>query len=76
MSNILQIDNEPCSLWIKIRTNSKCLFRVIAEDLKPNSKYADRTINVDGIREIYLSFPVTPKQLKISMHLDVKRKFY
>ena len=67
MAKIIDIDNEPCSIWIKINSGTKCQFRIIAEDLKPNSKYADRTINVDGIREIYLSFPVTPKKLKLSI---------
>ena len=43
------------------------MFRITASDKKPFSTYADRKIEVDGFRTIYLSLPVTPKQLKINV---------
>lgn len=67
MQQIVNIDNEKCSIYITIKAKRPCKFRVIAEDLKPNSKYADRTINVDSERTIYLSFPVSPKKIALSI---------
>lgn len=54
-------------LEVSIKCTGKCIFRVTASDKKPFSTYADRKIEVDGFRTIYLSFPVTPKQLKINV---------
>jgi hypothetical protein len=67
MQQIVNINNDKCSIYITIKTNRPCQFRVIAEDLKPNSKYADRTVNVDTERTIFLSFPVSPKKISLSV---------
>jgi hypothetical protein len=54
------------SLNVTIACNGSKKFRVWAEDYgKPNSKYGDREIVVDGTRTIYFSFPVSPKKLFI-----------
>jgi hypothetical protein len=64
MHQIYNSENRKFSLEITITCNGKKSFRVWAEDYgKKNSKYADRTIIVDGKRTIYFSFPVTPRQL-------------
>jgi hypothetical protein len=53
------------SLNVSIKCEGKCRFRVIASDFNVNSKYADRTIVVDGFRMIYLSFPTSPEKIKV-----------
>jgi hypothetical protein len=64
MHKIIDTDNRSFSLNITITCQGKKTFRVWAEDYgKKNSKYADRTIVVDGSRTIYFSFPVSPKQI-------------
>lgn len=65
MEQIWESENRAFRLNVDIKCKGKCKFRVVAEDLKPNSKYADRSITVDNYRSIYLSFPVTPKQLRL-----------
>jgi hypothetical protein len=65
MVQVWETENRALSLSVDIKCEGKCRFRVVASDSKPNSKYADRTIDVDGFRNIFLSFPVTPKALKI-----------
>jgi hypothetical protein len=66
MHEIYQSNNRKFSLNVTITCSGKKTFRVWAEDYgKKFSKYADRTIIVDGSRVIYLSFPVSPKQLFI-----------
>lgn len=67
MEQIWDTANRELRLDVDIACKGKATFRVIACDLKPNSTYADRTIEVDNKRSIYLSFPVTPKQLKIKV---------
>ena len=67
MTTIIDIDNDRCAIWLHIKTKTPCKFHVVAEDLQPNSKYADRTIQVDKERSIYLSFPVSPKKIKLSV---------
>jgi len=67
MQEIIDINNEACSLWVTINSKQKCKYRVLAEDLHPQSKYADRVINVYGERQIYLSFPVSPKKIKLTV---------
>lgn len=58
--------NREMKLNVVINCNGTKTFRIVAQESgKKNSKYADRIINVDGTREIYLSFPVTPKSLLI-----------
>lgn len=54
------------SLYITIECSGTKRFRVWAEYNKPNSIYADRMVNVEGKRTIYLSFPVTPDNLLIN----------
>ena len=66
MHEIYQSNNRKFSLNVTITCSGKKTFRVWAEDYgKKYSKYADRTIIVDSNRVIYLSFPVSPKQLFI-----------
>lgn len=67
MEQVWETDNRGLSLSVDIKCEGKCQFRVVATDSKPRSKYADRTIEVDGFRNIFLSFPVTPKTLKIKV---------
>lgn len=67
MRQLYAIDNQKCSIYITISAKTPSRFRVCAEDTKPNSKYADRTIDVSGERTIYLSFPVSPKQIILTV---------
>jgi len=61
-------DNRKFALNITIECKGKRKFRAWAEELqKPNSRYADREITVDGKRTIYFSFPVSPKMLFIGV---------
>jgi len=53
------------SLDVSIKCDGVCRFRVVASDFQKNSKYADRTIEVDGYRSIYLSFPTSPREMRI-----------
>lgn len=63
---VIETGNAKMSLHITIKCNGKKTFRVWAEDYgKPNSRYADRTITVEGERTIYFSFPVSPRSLFI-----------
>lgn len=56
------------SLHITIKCDGSKKFRVWAEEEgKPNSKYADREIIVDGERTIYFSFPISPETLFIGV---------
>jgi hypothetical protein len=66
-------NNDKMCLFIKIKCNGTRNFRVYAEDYgKKNSKYAVRDIIVQGEREIYFSFPVSPKTLLIGCN-DISR---
>ena len=66
MHQILDTDNEAMCLHCTITCKGKKKFRVWAEDYgKKFSKYADRIIEVDGKRTIFLSFPVSPRNLFI-----------
>ena len=67
MEQIWDTENRAMRLEVSIKCTGKCMFRVTASDLKPFSNYADRKIEVDGYRTIYLSLPVTPKKLKINI---------
>lgn len=73
-SKIYDSDNRDFCLYLTITITDKSpvkRFRVWAEDRgRVNSKYADREIEVcdqngKGVRKIYFSFPVSPKQLFI-----------
>jgi hypothetical protein len=65
MEQFWETENRALCLTVDIKCEGKCLFRVVATDSKPKSKYADRTIEVDGFRTVYLSFPVSPKKIKV-----------
>lgn len=66
MYKIWETNNEDMSLHVTISCNGKKRFRLWAENYgKKNSKYADRVIEVDGKRTVFLSFPITPKNLFI-----------
>ena len=65
MEQICETENNALSLVVAIKCTGKCRFRVIASALEVNSKYADRTIEVSGFREIYLSFPTSPDKVKV-----------
>jgi len=58
--------NKKFSILVNITCPTKKKIRVWAEENgKPNSKYVDREIIVDGQRSIYFSFPLSPKTLFI-----------
>jgi hypothetical protein len=59
-------NNRKFSIIVNITCPKSKKIRLWAEDLgKPNSKYVDREILVEGKRSIYFSFPVSPKTLFI-----------
>lgn len=59
-------ENEKMCLYITVKCKGTKTFRIWAEDFgKRNSKYADREIVVNGERQIYFSFPVSPRKLFI-----------
>jgi len=64
MHQIWDTQNQPMSINVTIECKGKKSFRVWCEDYgKKNSKYADRVIEVEGKRTIYLSLPVTTRQM-------------
>ena len=67
MTKTYDINNKQCSLHISITTNKPNKFLVCASDMKPNSFYAMRTIDVDKSRTIHINFPVSPKKVKIDV---------
>jgi len=72
-------NNRKFRLYIKIKSKTPKKFRVWAEDYgKKNSCYAERQIQVDKEREIYLSFPISPKELFVGVLNvnDIKDKDY
>jgi len=61
-------NNNKFQLNITITCSGEKKFRVWAEEFqKPNSKYGDREIVVNGTRTIYFPFPVSPKMLFIGV---------
>ena len=59
-------NNRKFSIIVNITCPTSKKIRVWAEDFgKPNSKYVDREILVEGKRSIYFSFPTSPKSLFI-----------
>tara|TARA_R110000868_G_scaffold163341_3_gene395530 strand:- start:132 stop:920 length:789 start_codon:yes stop_codon:yes gene_type:complete len=61
-------DNKVFCLYLIISCVGKKKLKVWAEDYgKPNSKYANREIIVDGKRTIHFNFPVSPKKLYIGV---------
>jgi hypothetical protein len=67
MEQIWETSNRKVTLDLSIKCQGTCRFKVIAEDLKPNSKYVWRSITVEGYRTIELKFPVSPKKVKITV---------
>ena len=67
MEQIWESENRAICLDLTIKCSGKCLFKVTAEDFKPFSLYVNRNIIVEGYRTIFLSFPVSPKKLKIKV---------
>lgn len=67
MEQIWESNNKELSLNVAINCKGKCVFQVVASDDKPFSQYVNRKITVNNFREITLSFPVTPKKLKIQV---------
>jgi hypothetical protein len=66
MQQLFQTDNRAMSLVVTITCNGTKRFKIWAEDAgKKFSKYADRDIEVAGTRQIYFSFPVSPKVIAI-----------
>lgn len=67
-SKVYDSNNEKFSLHITIKCKEEKEFGVIAQDYgKPNSQYANRQIKVKGERVIYLSFPISPKQIELQV---------
>lgn len=68
MFKVWDTDNRKLSLHITITCKGKKMFRVASSDYgRMNSKYSDRTIEVDGKRTIFFSFPISPKQIIIGV---------
>lgn len=67
MNQIIDINNKPCTIYLHIETSQKCKFRITACDVQPHSYYVYRTIEVADKRTIFLSFPVAPKQIRLSV---------
>src|ERR1700722_9896283 len=65
-------NNERFCLYVTIRSKTEKVFRVVAADQgRKNSKYADRIVKIlpqdHGVRDIFLSFPVSPKQIVVTV---------
>lgn len=76
MEKVWETDNRPISLYVTIVCKGKSKFRVCASDFQKNSNYADRTIECEDTRTIYLSFPISPAKVKINVtQLDGKNDF-
>lgn len=67
MEKIWETNNRKLALELAIKCSGICRFRVVATDFNPNSKYADRTIEVNEFRKIYISFPQSPERVKIKI---------
>lgn len=64
--NQYKSNNRKFRLYVAITCKGNKKFKVWAEDSsKPNSRYADREIDVTDKRTIYLSFPTSPKLLQV-----------
>ena len=67
MEQFWNTNKRSLSLDVSIKCDDTCRFRVIASDVSKNTKYADRVIEVNGYRTIYLSFPVSPEKVRITV---------
>lgn len=69
IQNAWNSNYEKCRLFMTITTGENKRVRIIAREYnKPNSKYADRQVTVNGQRKIFLSFPVSPKQTEVIVY--------
>lgn len=69
LNQVYESNNRQFSLFIKIKTTGEKRFKVIAEDYgKVNSEYANRIVAVSGEKQIFLSFPISPKRLGIQIY--------
>jgi len=64
MDKIWETNHRKLAIEISIKCDGLCRFRVMATALQPNSKYAERTIEVNDFRKIYISFPESPEKIK------------
>ena len=68
LGKILEVRGKAFSLDVTIKCNGKQRFKIWAEDKgRINSKYAERCIDVDKERTIYLSFPASPTEIFIGI---------
>lgn len=74
MYKVIETQNKSLRLNVAIKCTGTREFRVACSDFgKRNSKYADRTITVNGTRQIYLSFPVSPYKVIVGVE-DLKNR--
>lgn len=67
MQKIWETNNKQLTLAVSIKCQGTCRFRIVAQDLKPFSKYVDREIIVEGYRIIELKLPICPKKISIDV---------
>ena len=76
MEKIWETGKRKLAIDVNIKCDGVNRFRVTASDMQKNTKYADRMIEVSGFRTIYLSFPTSPEQIKITVvPLDGSKDF-
>lgn len=74
MEKIWETGKRKLTLNVAIKCQGACRFRVVAEDLNPNSRYVDREVECDGFMMVELKFPVSPEKLKISVEVAKSSK--
>ena len=68
LGKILEVRGKEFSLHVTIKCSGKQRFKIWAEDKgRINSKYAERCIDVENKRTIFLSFPCSPEELFIGI---------
>ena len=68
LGKILEVRGKEFSLHVTIKCSGKQRFKIWAEDKgRINSKYAERCIDVENTRTIFLSFPCSPEELFIGI---------
>lgn len=63
----IESNNKKFCLWITIRCNGRKKFWCDLSDIKPNSSYQKRVVEVNGEFEIYMNMPVTPKHMILTI---------
>jgi hypothetical protein len=73
-SEPIHSDNKKFSLHLTIKCSGKKRVKVcVREAGKQNSQYVNRQIDIDNSRNIFLNFPVTPKNMVLTLtNLDDK----